>query len=173
MKKGFTLIEIMVVLVIIGIMSSVASSSSYFFKRKNDLKAVSTRGLNVIKLARSLAIIARTSVCVQATGNKFDYCDPANPPTITGDRGTLVKNKLEILMKDEFKLKNGNVNSDNNELKIKFNSQGIKDSSTAQYFQFSASDNDNETVAYYIIEISISGVTRFCSVSSSSVHKCN
>ena len=44
---------------------------------------------------------------------------------------------------------------------------------TGGIHNFTAIDKENENVAYYVIEVSISGNTRYCQVESASIKNCN
>jgi prepilin-type N-terminal cleavage/methylation domain-containing protein len=172
MKKGFTLIELMVVIAVIGIMAGITSNSSHLFKRQNDLKASTVRTLNTIKLARSLAIIARKEVCIKPDiTNTINWCSTAPSVDATNTRALMIMNKLDALMKETFKLRNGSITSDGDN-QIKFNSQGTKNATSSTYFRFTATDDENENVGYYIIQVSISGSTRLCDAAASAI-KCN
>ncbi|MFA6553001.1 MAG: prepilin-type N-terminal cleavage/methylation domain-containing protein [Patescibacteria group bacterium] len=70
-QKGFTLAELLVVMAIIGLMSTLVLVNFQSGRRATDLKGASTRLLQDIRLAQSYTI----------AGNSFNYCQPgsANP----------------------------------------------------------------------------------------------
>ena len=167
MKRGFTLIEIMITMVVIGIMVTYANNSGFFFKRKTNLKAVATRTLNTIKLARSLALISKQSVCIKPDVTEtITFCSTEPSISASNTRAKAVLSKLKSIMNQRFKLRNANLISNTAENKITFNSQGMREAGSASYLKFSATDQENQSVGNYLIQISISGSTRFCQVSS-------
>ena len=71
-KRGFTLVELLVVLAITGILLAIVVPSYAFFVNTNRLAAVTNGLVSAIQLARSEAVKRGTRVTVCKSGNAMD-----------------------------------------------------------------------------------------------------
>ncbi len=182
MNKGFTLIELMIVVAIMGIMVSVSSNVGDVFKTSGRSKLEANNFFNMISLARTLAITGRRDICVEITASRMfsTSCEPAQDTAIsslalTGDARTVANNsrvqRIYNRMKNTYnttQLKSattvyvGNA-VQSNRVRVTFNSRGMLTSPTdSQRIAFKEGDTDN----YNLIQLSITGSIRTCKDSS-------
>lgn len=126
-QSGFTLVEVMVVVAIIGIVSAIAVPSYFSRRPKHDLNRAVREYYNLLQKAKITAIKDRGSCEVTFTTAPLGYtvvCDDRDPSTCQGSNScTFVK---KIIIPTEY---NSNITLSSNvspltAARVKFNSMG-------------------------------------------------
>jgi len=89
-SDGYTMLEIMIIVVIIGILSAMAVPTFYNITPKLKARAQARSTLNYIRLARSRAVSENTQIGVyvdSANRRYFVFKDTVNPALMTYDIG--------------------------------------------------------------------------------------
>ncbi len=171
MKKGFTLIEAMIVVGIIGLMAAVVSNSSTVFRQSAQTRLGANQFFNLLKQTRTLAILSRSNVCVQLNiDSKImnTYCGSTEP--VFTDRAGDLYNK----MKGSFDAKVINTETISGTtgctgvVQYTFDSRGMLSGTVCRAIRF----KEREANEYYIIESSITGSVRNCK-KDSEANDCN
>jgi prepilin-type N-terminal cleavage/methylation domain-containing protein len=92
-QKGFTLIELIIVVVVIGLMATLAAGQFDRFFRQQRLKAAGKDLLSNLRLARSYAVSRRAQYGIYFDQNARQYVlfkDVVNPSNYTYDAGDSV-----------------------------------------------------------------------------------
>lgn len=191
MKKGFTLIELMIVVAIMGVMISVSSNVGDFFRTSGRSKLEANNFFNMVSLARTLAITGKRDICVEITASKtlLTSCVGTNQDAdivalpLTGDARTVANNtrvqRIFNRMKntyDNIQVKSAtsiyvNATPQSNRIQIAFNSRGMLVSPTnAQRIFF----KEGDTESYNLVQLSITGSIRTCKTTvANAIVTCN
>ncbi len=98
-QKGFSFIEIMIVVVIIGVMATLAAGQFDIFFRQVRLKAAGKDLLSDLRLARSYAVARRAQYGIYFDQNASQYVlfkDVVNPSNYTYDSGDSVVKTVSL-----------------------------------------------------------------------------
>ncbi len=183
MKKGFTLIELMIVVAIMGVMVSVSSNVGDFFRTSGRSKLEANNFFNMVSLARTLAITGKRDICIEITASKTFLTSCAGTTQdatitalpLTGDARTVANNsrvqRIFNRMKNTFnnvQVKSAtkiyvNATEQSSRIQIAFNSRGMLISPTnAQRIGF----KEGDTESYNLVQLSITGSIRTCKATS-------
>lgn len=183
MRKGFTLVELMVVVAIMGVMISVSSDVGDFFKTSGRSKLEANNFFNMISLARTLAITGKRDICVEITAAKtlLSSCAGTTQDAVitnlspTGDARTDANiarvQRIFNRMKNTYnnlQIKSAtniyvNATLQSTRIQIAFNSRGMLISPTnAQRIGFKEGDQNS----YNLVQLSITGSIRTCKATS-------
>jgi prepilin-type N-terminal cleavage/methylation domain-containing protein len=98
-QKGFSFIEMMIVIVIIGVMATIAASQFDSFFRQQRLKAAGRDLLSDLRLTRSYAVSRRAQYGIYFDQNTRQYIlfkDLVNPSNYTYDVGDSVVKTVSL-----------------------------------------------------------------------------
>ncbi|MBN2693463.1 type II secretion system protein [bacterium] len=173
MKKGFTLIEAMIVVGIIGLMAAVVGNSGNLFKQSAQTRLGAVQFFNLLKQARTLAILSRSNICVQinTTGKVMNTKCGATAPTFTNNsKATSLYNKMENTF-DAKEITTSAISGTTGctgVVQYTFDSRGMLSGTVCRALRF----KELETNDYFIIESSITGSIRQCK-KDSAADNCN
>ncbi len=183
MKKGFTLIELMIVVAIMGVMISVSNDVGDFFRTSGRSKLEANNFFNMVSLARTLAITGKRDICVEITASKtlLTSCVGTTQEAVitalplTGDARIVANNtrvqRIFNRMRNTYnnvQIKSAtsiyvNATPQSNSIQIAFNSRGMLVSPTnAQRIAFQEGGQNS----YNLVQLSITGSIRTCKSTS-------
>lgn len=147
----------MVVVAIIGITAGVINNTDIFIAQKAKSESSALQVYNVLRQARSIAIIERQDVAVNISGKTLTVTPTT---TLTTAQGQRLRLKLNEQTGTDILKVSGDTSSSDASFPITFTPRGLIKESANAFIQFQETRDENLSNEY--VEIAFTGLVKHC-----------